>query len=118
MRLHIEELILSCYLNQNRTNELDQMEFKDYKIPFELFKANKTNKLCAKAILNLQEENKPIDDVIVLEYVQSRTKIIESEWLNLLSKDWCTFDTFLQYVKMLKDIDNEEKISNKLKAMR
>ena len=107
-RLHIEQLILSCFLNQIRTNELDQLEFREYKLPFELFKANKTNKLCAKAIFNLQEEKKPIDDLTVLCYIQKHMEVNQEEWLELVSNLWSTYDTMLLYLDMLKDLDEEE----------
>lgn len=118
LRLHIEQLILSCFLNQTRTNELDQMEFREYKLPFELFKANKTHKLCAKAIYNLQEENKPVDDLIVLDYIEKHMSINQDEWLDIVSNLWCTFDTMISYMNMLKELDEEEIKKEKLKAIR
>lgn len=108
-RLHIEQLILSCFINQTKTNEIDQMEFREYKLPFKLFKANKTNQLTAKAIYNMQNENEPIDDLTVLCYIQKHIQINELEWLELISILWCTFDTMNLYLKRLKVLDDEEK---------
>jgi len=68
-REHIEGLILSCFLNQHRTLEMDKMEFEAYKLPFELFKANNTHKMISKAIYNLQCEKLPVDDVNVHAYI-------------------------------------------------
>lgn len=113
-RLHIEQLILVTYLNQNKGHLLDELELKDAKIPYELFKANKTTKMIAKAIHNLQVENKPIDEDIVLAYIEKFTEINTNEWIDLNCKLWVTFDTMSLYIKQLKNIDNEE---NKLKLL-
>lgn len=108
-RLHIEQLILSCFLNQHRTTELDEMEFREYKLPFELFKASRTTKMISKAIYNFQLENKPVDEVLILEYIKKQTHINEIEVLDILSCTWCTFDTMISYIEMLKEIDKNEK---------
>lgn len=113
-RLHIEQLILVTYLNQNKGHLLDELELKDTKIPFELFKANKTTKMIAKAIYNLQVENKPIDEDIVLAYIEKFTEINTNEWIDLNCKLWVTFDTMNLYIKQLKNIDDEE---NKMKLL-
>lgn len=107
-RLHIEQLILSCFLNQHRTNEIDQMEFREYKLPFELFKASRTTKMISKAIYNFQLENKAVDEVLILEYIKEKTNINELEVLEILSSTWCTYDTMITYIDMLKEIDKNE----------
>lgn len=117
-RLHIEQLILSCFINQLRTNELDQLEFREYRLPFELFKANRTNALCAKAILNLQEQDRPIDDLLILCYIEKHEPINETEWLELVSNLWSTFDTMILYLDQLRELDKEEIKINRLKAIR
>ena len=115
-RNHIEGLILSCLLNQHRTLEMDKMEFESYKLPFELFKANYTHRMVAKAIYNLQCEGIPVDDVIVHDYISRKTKLNEEEYLQLHCYTWCSYETMLAYVKMLKDLDEEESRLNLLKA--
>ena len=115
-RTHIEGLILSCLLNQHRTLEMDKMEFESYKLPFELFKANYTHRMVAKAIYNLQCEGIPVDDVIVHDYISKKTKLNEEEYLQLHCYTWCSYETMLAYVKMLKDLDEEESRLNLLKA--
>lgn len=117
-RLHIEQLILSCFINQLKTNELDQMELREYKLPYKLFKANRTNLLTAKAIFNLQEESKPIDDLLILCYIEKHTSINEVEWLELNSTLWATFDTMITYLDYLKELDQEEIKEKRLKAIR
>ena len=115
-RNHIEGLILSCLLNQHRTLEMDKMEFEAYKLPFELFKANYTHRMVAKAIYNLQCEGIPVDDVIIHDYISKKTKLNEEEYLQLHCYTWCSYETMLAYVKMLKDLDEEESRLNLLKA--
>lgn len=115
-RNHIEGLILSCLLNQHRTLELDKLEFEEYKLPFELFKANYTHRMVAKAIYNLQCEGIPVDDVIIHDYISKKTKLNEEEYLQLHCYTWCSYETMLAYVKMLKDLDEEESRLNLLKA--
>ena len=117
-REHIEGLILSCFLNQHRTLELDKMEFEQYKLPFELFKANNTHRMIAKAIYNLQNENKVVDEVLVYDYITKRTKLNEDEYLQVHSYTWCSFDTMLSYLKMLEDLDKEEKKMELLRGLR
>ncbi len=107
-RVHIEQLILSSFINQLRTNEIDQIEFQDMRIPFKLFKANKTHQLVAKAIFNLQEESKMIDDVNILAYIERFTTVNENEFLDASCCLWTTFDTMMGYLKMLEEIDREE----------
>jgi hypothetical protein len=117
-REHIEGLILSCFLNQHRTLELDKMEFEQYKLPFELFKANNTHRLIAKAIYNLQNENKVVDDVLIHDYISSKAKLNEEEYLQVHSYTWCSFETMLSYLKMLEDLDKEEKRMELLRGLR
>jgi hypothetical protein len=117
-REHIEGLILSCFLNQHRTLELDKMEFEQYKLPFELFKANNTHKMIAKAIYNLQNENKVVDEVLIHDYITSKAKLNEEEYLQVHSYTWCSFDTMLSYLKMLEDLDKEEKRMELLRGLR
>jgi hypothetical protein len=107
-RLHIEQLILVTYLNQNKAHILDEIELRDTKLPFELFKANKTIKMIAKAIYNLQNDNKPIDEDIVLNYIQQFTEVNTSEWIDINCKLWVSFDTMNIYLDYLKAIDKEE----------
>ena len=117
-REHIEGLILSCFLNQHRTLEMDKIEFEVYKLPFELFKANNTHKMIAKAIYNLQNENKVVDEVLIHDYITSKAKLNEEEYLQVHTYTWCSFDTMLSYLKMLEDLDKEEKRMELLKGLR
>lgn len=113
-KIHVEQFILSCFINQNRTNELDQIEYRDFVLPYELFNANITNKLCAKAIYNLQKENKPIDDLLILCYIEKHIEINQDEWLELVGNLWSTFDTMILYLERLKVLDKEHKIQMRL----
>jgi hypothetical protein len=117
-REHIEGLILSCFLNQHRTLEMDKMEFEQYKLPFDLFKANNTHRMIAKAIYNLQNENKVVDEVLIHDYITSKAKLNEEEYLQVHTYTWCSFETMLSYLKMLKDLDKEEKRMELLRGLR
>ena len=116
-RLHIEQLILSCFINQNRALPMDEMDLKDIRIPFKLFKANKTTKMIAKAIYNLQEDDKPIDDVNVITYIQKFTNLNEQEFLDINCMTWVSFDTMNLYLKQLKELDEEEKKNRILESL-
>lgn len=108
-RFHVEALILSCFLNQNRTLELDKLEFETYKLPFELFKASNTTKMIAKAIKLFQDENKPIDDILIQDFIESKTdKLNVNEYLEIMSYCWCSFDTMISYLNVLKEINKED----------
>ena len=117
-REHIEGLILSCFLNQHRTLELDKIEFEAYKLPFQLFKANNTHRMIAKAIYNLQNENKVVDEVLIHDYITSKAKLNEEEYLQVHSYTWCSFETMLSYLKILEDLDKEEKRMELLRGLR
>lgn len=104
-RLAIEELILSSFLYQDLLNELDKIEYEDFMLPYEHFKATKTTKLIAKAIYVLQQEKKPISDITVIEFISSKTEINEQEFLSLLSKTMVTFTTMLKYLEILKELN-------------
>ena len=113
-RLEIEELILSSFLYQDLCNELDKCDYEDFILPYNHFKATRTNKLIAKAIYVLQEKKMPISDITVLNFIQEKTNVNEIEFLELLSKTNVTFSTMLKYLEHLKEIDKEESIKNKL----
>lgn len=116
-RLHIEQLILSTLLNAHLSHPMDEYEFEQYKIPFELFKANKTHKMIAKAIYNLRKENKNVDDMNVLCYIQKHTKLNEAEFLEVSSYTWTTFDMMIKWVKQLEEIAEAEEKENILKGL-
>ncbi len=116
-RVEIEQVVLVSYLFQDIMSELDKMEYEDYKLPYELFKSTRTNKLIAKAIFNLQEQKKPVSDLTVHYYVTEKTSINESEYIDLISKLPVTFDTMKKYLTHLEEIDKDEKKSNLLKGM-
>ncbi len=117
-RLHIEQLILSCFINQNRALPMDEMDLKDIRIPFKLFKANRTTRMIAKAIYNLQEVNEPIDDLAVICYIQKHTVLNEQEFLEINCMTWVSFDTMNLYLKQLEKLDKDEEIEKKLRSMR
>ena len=117
-RNHIEGLILSCFLNQHRTLELDKMEYEAYKLPFELFKANYTHRIVAKAVYNLQLEKRPVDENIVHDYLTKRVKFDEMEYLVLHSYTWVSFETMLMYLRELENINREDEKIELLKGMR
>ena len=117
-REHIEGLILSCFLNQHRTLELDKMEFEVYVLPFELFKANSTHKMISKAIYNLQQDNIPVDDINIHTYITKRAKLNEDEYLQASCYTWCSFQTMLAYLKQLEDLDKEDKRIELIKGLR
>lgn len=117
-RNHIEGLILSCFLNQHRTLELDKMEYEAHKIPFELFKANYTHRIVAKAIYNLQLEKRPVDENIIHDYLTKRVKFDEMEYLALHSYTWVSFETMLMYLRELEKINKEDEKIELLKGLR
>jgi hypothetical protein len=116
-RLAIEEMILSSFLFQEFNNELDLMEYKDFKLAYDLFRANRTTKLVAKAIRNLQEEDQVVSDLTVLEYIEQRTKFDQDEMISLLSKNGVTFDTMVKYLNRLREMEKEHSKHNILKGL-
>lgn len=117
-RTHIEHYLLSMFLNQNRSLPMDEMEIRDTKIPFELFKASRLTKMIAKAIHNFQEEEKPVDDELILCYIQKHATINIQEWFEISCTAHGSFDSMKYYLNMLKQIDKDEELEKKLKGLR
>ena len=107
-RQHIEETILCAFLYQNISLPMDEIELKDTKIPFKLFKANRTIRMVAKAIHILQEEKTPIDEVNVMCYIEKHTTINSEEMLSLLKHSIVSYDSMTYYLNQLIEIDREE----------
>jgi len=116
-RLEIEQLILNTFLQQDKASDMDKVEIEDYKIDYKLFKSNKTNKLVAKAISNLQANKEPISEIMVEQYISKRTRLDVLQYLELTSKLWVTFDTMLKYMDKLKEINYEDFKEETLKAI-
>ena len=107
-RIHIEQTILSTFLNQNRSLPLDEMELKDTNIPFEIFKASRLTKMTAKAIYNFKQEDKVIDEELIFCYITKHASVNSTEWLDIIGRVPVSFDTMITYLKMLKELDEEE----------
>lgn len=117
-RKHIEDLILSCFLNSHILTPLDEIELNEAKIPFELFKASRTNKMTAKAIHNLSEKGLPYDDVNVLYYIKEQTEINEHEYFQISCSGVVCYDTMMKYIKRLEIIDKEEEMERAIRNLR
>lgn len=116
-RQQIEELILNCFISQDKCNELDKMEYESFIIPYELFNTTRTHKQVAKAIFILQNKKEPISDITVLNFIESNDKFNSIELLGVISRLWCTFDTMNSYLKILKKIDEDENKMRKLESL-
>lgn len=116
-RLHIEQLILSTLINAHLSHPMDEMEFESYKVPFELFKANKTTKTVAKAIFVLRRDKKNVDDMNVLSFIKEHMAFNEHEYLEVSSYTWTTFDMMVKWVKQLEEIAEAEEKENILKGL-
>ena len=118
IRYDIERLILSTYLNMDRTYFIDSVDIYDFKCPYELFKSSYTTKLISKAIFNLQGEKKPLDDFIILDYLEkNKVKFDQSQFLEIITTSWVTYETMVKYINMLKEITKEEDLKNKLEGI-
>ena len=118
MRYNIEILILSTYLNMDRTFFVDSVEIYDFKCPYELFKASYTTKLVSKAIFNLQSDKKPLNDFVILDYLEkNKAKFCQTQFLEIITASWVTYETMIKYINMLKDLTKEEELKNKLEGI-
>ena len=118
MRYDIERLILSTYLNMDRTYFIDSVDIYDFKCPYELFKSSYTTKLISKAIFNLQGEKKPLNDFMILDYLEkNKVKFCQSQFLEIITTSWVTYETMVKYINMLKEITKEEDLKNKLEGI-
>lgn len=110
-RHHIETYILGSVINGHICPPLDEMEFMEMQLEYDLFKATYTNKLVAKAIFNMKNEGLPIDDVLLKNYIDSKTdKLNYIEYLNIICAGTGSFISVQNYLKVLKDIDKEERL--------
>lgn len=117
-RYDIEKLILSTYLNMDRTFFTDSVDIYDLKCPYELFKASYTTKLISKAIFNLQSDKQPLNDFMIISYFEDKkVKFDEKQLLEIMTATWCTYETMLKYIDILKSINNEEDLKNKLEGI-
>lgn len=107
-RLHIEKYIIATFLDQNNSFPMDEVELRDAKIPFELFKANRLTKMISKAIYNFQQEAKPIDEDLILCYIQKHSNVNLEEWMAISCVKGGSFDSMNFYIKELQKIDKEE----------
>lgn len=118
MRYSIEILILSTYLNMDRTFFTDSIEIYDFKCPYELFKASYTTRLISKAIFNLQSDKKPLNDFVILDYLEkNKVKFSQTQFLEIITASWVTYETMMKYINMLKDLTKEEELKNKLEGI-
>ena len=118
MRYNIEILILSTYLNMDRTFFVDSVEIYDFKCPYELFKASYTTRLISKAIFNLQSDKKPLNDFVILDYLEkNKAKFCQTQFLEIITASWVTYETMIKYINMLKDLTKEEELKNKLEGI-
>lgn len=117
-RYDIEKLILSTYLNMDRTYFTDSVDIYDLKCPYKLFKASYTTKLISKAIFNLQSDKQPLNDFMIISYFEDKkVKFDEKQLLEIMTATWCTYETMLKYIDILKSISNEEDLKNKLEGI-
>lgn len=116
-RLEIEQLILNTILQQDKSHDLDKIELDDYELDYTLFKANRTNRLVAKAIWVLHQNGTPVSDITVDNFISTREALNGLEFLDLTSKLWVSFETMLKYIKHLQNINFEEKQIEMLKAI-
>ena len=117
-RYDIEKLILSTYLNMDRTFFTDSVDIYDLKCPHELFKASYTTKLIAKAIFNLQSDKQPLNDFMIISYLEDKkVKFDENQFLEIVTATWCTYETMIKYIDILKSIEKEEDLKNKLEGI-
>ena len=116
-KLALEESILVSFLDQNNMNELDMMEYQDFKIPYEHFNSNRTTLLVSKAIFNLQANYEAITEDNVYHYISKFTEINSQEWLRLICKLGFSFDTMKLQLKKLIEINNEIKVNERLREL-
>ena len=100
---------------KHRTYFIDSVDIYDFKCPYELFKASYTTKLISKAIFNLQGEKKPLNDFMILDYLEkNKVKFCQTQFLEIMTTSWVTYETMIKYINMLKEITKEEDLKNKV----
>lgn len=116
-KLALEESILVSFLDQNNMNELDMMEYQDFKIPYEHFDSNHTTKLVSKAIFNLQGLNEAITEENVFYYISRFTDIQNNDYIRLIARCGFGFDTMKKQLKKLIEINEDIKINERLQEL-
>ena len=116
-KLALEESILVSFLDQNNMNELDMMEYNDFKIPYEHFNSNTTTKLVSKAIFNLQGLNEAITEENVFYYISKFRNLENEDYIRLISKLGFSFETMKLQLKKLIEINEEIKVNERLQEL-
>lgn len=110
-REHVEKHILGSILNGHVCPPLDEMEFMDLQIDYKIFTTSYTIKMIAKAIYNMKNENLPIDDLLVLEYIQNKTdKLNQHEYYDIVCSGTGSYLSVCNYIKLLEKIDKEQRL--------
>lgn len=98
-------------------NELDMMEYQDFKIPYEHFNSNTTTKLVSKAIFNLQGLNEAVTEENVFYYITRFTDIQNNDYIRLIARCGFSFDTMKKQLKKLIETNEEIKINERLQEL-
>lgn len=109
----IERVILNTFLFSNLSTDNEFELILEHKLDFSLFLSNITIKSVAKAITNLQEQDYPIDDKIVYEYIEKRMPLDWNEWFEITTTTPVRYKTLKHYIKMLTD-ENIRQYKNSL----
>lgn len=111
---HIESYILGSIINANISHPLDEMEFNDMQIDHEIFNESFAHKLVAKAIYNMKQENLPIDDVLLENYISSKTNKLNIDEYLSITCNMGSFSSVQHYLEILKKLDKEKKLWSRI----
>ena len=55
---------------------------------------------------------------MILDYLEiNKVKFDQSQFLEIITTSWVTYETMIKYINMLKEITKEEELKNKLEGI-
>jgi len=110
----IEIALLNTYLSCYMIDDKQFLEIMDIKLDEKLFTKTVTNKATAKAIRIHQEKDHPIDELIIKDFLDSKMKVNDFQFQEIVSRGVLQIRHFKHYLKLLEEINKKNTIGDSL----
>ena len=110
LQYSIEMSILNNYLSCYMLDDDSFSEIMDIKIDEKIFTRTRTNKAVARAIRIYQDADYPLDELIIKDFLDSKMKVNDFQYQDIVSRGVLPVSHFKHYLKLLQD-----KITNDIK---
>ena len=107
IRTNMERTILTTFLYQDLMPSKDFIEILRYRLDYNLFKGNLTIKSVAKAIRIFQDDELPIDDILIVNFLSKKMAVDYDEFTKILTTLCVPYRTLMSYIDKLKENENK-----------